>query len=389
MGVHLTQVGEIIADQKQIRGAFQRVTSSGAFIPEIDGLRFIAIASVVLFHLLAQLDRYYAIHVPTLLRHIVGNGDRGVRLFFVISGFILALPFAKHYLQGTGRVPLGRYFLRRLTRLEPPYILAMLGLAILDCWWTRNPPEDIVVHLLASVSYCHSLIFGQASSINPVAWSLEVEVQFYILVPWLTSIFAVRNTFLRRGVLAGTIVALGLVQVLIPSSGSGRFQLGIGYYLQFFLSGFLLADLFLSRQRPGNLGWRWDLVSLIGWPLAFLLSANGVQLVLPWLVLTLYWAALHGRVFNRFFQSSLITCTGGMCYTIYLLHFAVIAAVTRFVGHSRPLVMILLSLVTIAFISAAYFLLIEKPCMNPRWPSILLAKIRKKERPSLSAATLS
>jgi peptidoglycan/LPS O-acetylase OafA/YrhL len=44
----------------------------------------------------------------------------------VISGFILGLPFAAHYLKGKRAVPLRPYFLRRLTRLEPPYIINLL-----------------------------------------------------------------------------------------------------------------------------------------------------------------------------------------------------------------------------------------------------------------------
>ena len=44
-------------------------------------------------------------------------------LFFAISGFILALPFAEHYLSGAPRPTLGRYYVRRVTRIEPPYVI--------------------------------------------------------------------------------------------------------------------------------------------------------------------------------------------------------------------------------------------------------------------------
>ena len=54
---------------------------------------------------------------------------RGVELFFAISGFILGIPFASHYLRGVPRVNLRRYFIRRLTRLEPPYIINLMVLA--------------------------------------------------------------------------------------------------------------------------------------------------------------------------------------------------------------------------------------------------------------------
>src|SRR3954468_10746698 len=99
---------------------FRRITTSGQIIPEIDGLRFIAIALVIWHHL--------ALYVSTQQRAPLGAavlGQYGVELFFVISGFILAVPFAMHFLGGGPRVKLSRYFVRRLTRLEPPYLLAL------------------------------------------------------------------------------------------------------------------------------------------------------------------------------------------------------------------------------------------------------------------------
>src|SRR5437016_6274312 len=99
----------------------RRLTTRGTFIPQVDGLRFIAITFAVL------------IHVEQFSRS--GNmfllGWRGVQLFFVISGFILSLPFAAHYLSGGPPVHLGKYYLRRVTRLEPPYILNILFLFVI------------------------------------------------------------------------------------------------------------------------------------------------------------------------------------------------------------------------------------------------------------------
>ena len=105
--------------------SLRRITSGSSWIPEIDGLRFIAIALVVLFHLAAQVSAKSHI---TFTRHdwyaglfaIFERGDIGVRIFFVISGFILGRPFARHYLLGHARPSLRSYYLRRITRLEPP-----------------------------------------------------------------------------------------------------------------------------------------------------------------------------------------------------------------------------------------------------------------------------
>ena len=67
-------------------------------MPEVDGLRFVAIVSVALFHLMGEVltRAHHVVAVQPrydLLVQLVGNGDRGVRLFFVLSGYILARPF--------------------------------------------------------------------------------------------------------------------------------------------------------------------------------------------------------------------------------------------------------------------------------------------------------
>jgi peptidoglycan/LPS O-acetylase OafA/YrhL len=112
--------------------ALRRQTSGRAFIAEIDGLRFIAILSVVLCHIATQVySQPHGIAIGNTLAPWFSNGRRGGRLFFVISGFILCLPFARHHLSGAPPVRLRNYFLRRLTRLEPPYVMWILIRALL------------------------------------------------------------------------------------------------------------------------------------------------------------------------------------------------------------------------------------------------------------------
>ena len=83
---------------------FRRITTQKKFIPQIDGLRFVAIASVVLFHFYSALEGRGAIPVPIPLDHDLPK--RGVELFFAISGFILGVPFASHYILNAPKVRL-------------------------------------------------------------------------------------------------------------------------------------------------------------------------------------------------------------------------------------------------------------------------------------------
>jgi peptidoglycan/LPS O-acetylase OafA/YrhL len=179
---------------------FRRITTSGHWIPEIDGLRLIATAAVVLYHLSAQLLRPGGVTIAPryhALAMSIGNGHRGVQLFFLLSGFILALPFAKHHLTGKPRPSLRQYMARRLTRLGPPYIVNLLLAATAFVLIENNTVRSVLPHLFASLFYLHNLIFLEPSIINPVAWSLEVEVQFCLLAPLLAQLFRIRNAVTR------------------------------------------------------------------------------------------------------------------------------------------------------------------------------------------------
>ncbi|HEV7929018.1 MAG TPA: acyltransferase, partial [Nitrosospira sp.] len=175
---------------------FRRETTSTEFIPVIDGLRFLAIAMVVLFHADAFIKAKSAglafsegnAWMRGLTDHFVFMGQ-GVKLFFVISGFILAVPFLRYYLGLSEKKPILRaYFFRRLTRLEPPYIIStiLIFLAIVVTVGSTYPLGTLLASLFASLAYIHTLVFpGQFPFPNAVTWSLEIEVQYYILAPFL------------------------------------------------------------------------------------------------------------------------------------------------------------------------------------------------------------
>jgi peptidoglycan/LPS O-acetylase OafA/YrhL len=390
---------------------FQRVTSSGKFISEIDGLRFIAIGTVVLFHCAAGL----AVKSPAVFTDPGGSGlvgavarygYHGVELFFIISGFILAYPFALHHLRGKEPVRLKSYFLRRVTRLEPPYVLCMIILFCAQVMRGRDA-DALFPHLAASLVYLHNIVFGTESAINNVAWSLEIEIQFYLLVPVLSMLFMIRRTAVRRLVIAAVgVPSLVLAGMLDPATS--RLALTIVRYLHFFLIGFLLADIFIVTWKEHPAKTRlWDIVSLIGWPLLFVvwnrsrevmpLLANGRDTVLsliffPAAALLLYIAVFRGTLTNRIITNRWITAVGGMCYTIYLFHNPVMGWVLSATMHVVPTAEYSLNLLTqlllvtppLLVMTGIYFLAVEKPCMKKEWYKDTFRRFRQ-----LTAATVS
>lgn len=349
---------------------FRRITTQKRFIPQIDGLRFVAIASVFFFHIYAALDRG-AVPVPVPLDTDIPK--HGVELFFAISGFILGVPFASRYLSGAPQVNLKSYFLRRLTRLEPPYFLALLACVAMQWILAHRSFTDMAPHLLAHSFYLQNLTFGAfVGSVNPIAWSLEIEVQFYVLVPLLSLLFSIGNTRLRRIAILLAMLVTGLLS--IPLYRSAHLHYSILYYCPFFLAGFLLCDLYLTRGE-----WRtsfiWD-AAICLWPFVWLMSRNVGHVLLPFLIVVLYLSAFRGRISSAIFSHPIITNIGGMCYSIYLFHFMIIYGVKYLTaplhfGETFWFYFILQScfiLPVVLLFCGIFFVLIERPCMDREWP---------------------
>jgi peptidoglycan/LPS O-acetylase OafA/YrhL len=363
----------------QILSLISRRTTTGAFVPEMDGLRFVAILWVVVYHVKSLHDP--ADGLP--MRVLAGAGHYGVHLFFVISGFVLALPFASWRMKQGKSVSLKRYYLRRVTRLEPPYLLSLFIYFSLKVLVKGANLSELVEHLLASSTYTHNLIYGVRSTISVVAWSLEVEVQFYLLAPLLGRLFSIEAARTRRLVfLAMAMVSMGFAAIT-SQHDHPRLFLSLPMYLQYFLIGFLFADLYLSNDWRSSHGTSraWDVVGVAAFALLsvviyFFYKRWIGQLVGPLLCAAFVFAAFHGRLSNRFFRNPWIYSIGGMCYTIYLYH----SLVMHFVGGAierlplgssyalRAALELFASIIMVGLVCPLIFVTTERPFMQPDWP---------------------
>jgi peptidoglycan/LPS O-acetylase OafA/YrhL len=340
----------------------------------------VAIAAVVFYHLSGFLPNGGTL-VP--FHAAIAHGYRGVNLFYVISGFILGLPFALHRLMGAQPVSRRAYFARRLTRLEPPYILNLFICFALAVITENANPSALLPHLGASILYLHNLVYGGQSAINAVAWTLEIEVQFYCLMPVFALLFCIRPMATRRTAMPLLIMLAGAIQVVFWDAPQ-RARMSILYAVQFFLTGILLADLYVVdwREHPIS-SWRWDIVSCALWPLVFLMPDRAGWVFFPFMILLLYVSAFRGVFFRKLFRNSAITAIGGMCYTIYLFHWQLVQIVmkNRSAGGGVGAVpfQAFLYLLALAGVSCTFFLLIERPCMKRNWPHRLVFGLFSKQ----------
>ena len=244
-----------------------RVTSSGEVIPELDGIRSLALLIVVSHHILAmylvESERFGKVVLPRdwyLLAprdwfiNFCLHLNFAIPVLFALSGFILALPFARRYRAGLPPPNLRSYYLRRVVRMEPPYLLSCVTcfLVIVLAFGHGDPVayfKAFFPHFAASFFYQHNIVFGYASWVNGITWTLEVDIQFYLLVPLLAMIFRIRSVVTRRTVLLLLTLGFSLLsQFVFEPSSNTRLKLSLPNYMHFLLAGYVLADIFADRR---------------------------------------------------------------------------------------------------------------------------------------------
>ncbi len=309
-----------------------------ALRPDIEGMRFIAIGTVLAFHA----------KIPW-----VSGGFVGVDVFFVLSGFLITGLLIREVV-GTGRIDLARFWARRMRRLLPASALT-LAFSAAVAWFVLPVTQrsafggDIASAALYVVNWRladRSVDYlAEDVGASPVQhfWSLAVEEQFYLVWPLLFVLVAI---VARRRPVAGAFVALGAVTVVSfaysvqQSVDSGQtaffvsttrvWELGVG------------ALLALSAERVGRLPS--PVRALAGWVgLAAVAAAAvaydgtttwpGVPALLP--VLGTAAMVASGIAPARGAPTALLSLrpfvwVGGLSYSLYLWHWPILVAGTAY-----------------------------------------------------------
>jgi peptidoglycan/LPS O-acetylase OafA/YrhL len=169
----------------------------GSYFPALDGLRAIAIMLVILYH-------FGANH---FLRpfHILINGDTGVNLFFVISGFLITTLLLKEKVTH-GQISLKRFYLRRALRIIPAaylFLLVMIALNVIYKFGITGTSFAAAFLFYKNFPYQEEPYLGHF-------WTLAAEAQFYLLFPFLLSL----NTKWYTALLSAIIIVVPVISIL-------------------------------------------------------------------------------------------------------------------------------------------------------------------------------
>jgi peptidoglycan/LPS O-acetylase OafA/YrhL len=310
-------------------------TSRPGFRPEIQALRALAVALVVVFHLWPD---------------ALPGGYVGVDVFFVISGFLITGSLWAEVVR-TGRISLREFWARRIRRLLPAASVVLVACLVLMFALVPKPLwQETVTQVAASALYAQNWVLA-AGSVDYLAaegtptlvqhyWSLSVEEQFYLVWPLVLLLAVALGGRRRRAAVVGAFALLAagslIYSVLLTGDPSGYFNTG-GRAWEFALGGLLS---FLPAVRS-----RW--LSVVG---VLLIGASAVlfsgQTPFPGataLVPVVGAALVIAGGAHRVVALRPLQFVGDISYSLYLWHWPLVVALPLVMGSGWQVVALALA----------------------------------------------
>ena len=336
----------------------KKASREGGYKIQLDSLRAIAVVLVLIQHFAPESEQW------------VRLGDIGVRVFFVLSGYLitgilLQARTEAEQLAETRAWVLLAFYARRFLRIFPLFYAVIIGTALLGSRPMRESWEWHATYL----SNIYFYLRGTGHDAVTPLWSLAVEEQFYLVWPFLM-------LFLRRKLILplviGVIIFAPLFRELLVLNGKNAWQASVlmPACLDTLGMGALLAILF-SRLEPKRLQQLTTAALVLGLPLmivsscgrAWSASAHWVVLVDVSIALFSAWL-IHGAavgfkgVVGRLLSQRPLVHVGAISYGVYLIHNFVPGLVIRLWPQDRnsqsPTYIATLFLITFAIASLSW-----------------------------------
>jgi len=337
--------------------------AQGSIIPTLDGWRAVSIAIVALSH--AGLGRY----VP---------GNMGVSVFFFLSGFLITSLCLTEVRQ-SGRLAIGKFYIRRLIRLYPPlliclsvsYLLYMSGVLDGGFSWA-----GLASQLFYFSNYL--LVFFPDHAIAPngtgVLWSLAVEEHFYIFMPLVFLVFGSPGRLKWIGrvfLLLVVVVLLWRLALIAAGAGFNRIYYATDTRFDSILFGCLMAVYWRPVPEVGGRpnSWLGYLPLVVGVALLFVsvavrdpffrdsfrYSVIGLGLM-PILHFSIRYPSMP---VVRWLENAWFKKIGVWSYSIYLIHLSLILAFAKII--SSPIVGAVLAILLAILFAALIEKFIDEP----------------------------
>ena len=343
----------------------RRDTGNVKYRPDIDGLRAIAVLSVMFFHVGFGW---------------FGGGWVGVDVFFVISGFLITRLIRDEYEAGT--FSFAGFYARRARRLFPSFFFTVAasfiaGSVIFDPVYLQHFAGEVVYAIVAAANFFYWLdggYFGVAEQYKPLlhTWSLGVEEQFYLVWP-LTIVLALRycRRYLWLVLTAASLASLFLAEYFFwDDKARAVFLLLPGRIFEFAIGAMLVWLVkYQRRSRP-----LLDAALVLGLALIFVAVFGfttktpfpGIYALVPCLGAALAIFGGTSTHLRWILANRLMVGIGKISYSLYLVHWPIIV----FYRYHRlnPLDHLEQAMICVGSIVAAtlMYTLIEQPFRDPR-----------------------
>jgi peptidoglycan/LPS O-acetylase OafA/YrhL len=354
---------------------------------ELDSLRGLAALTVVFHHfsrLCSPRVQGYFFHTP--LRLLIA-GHQAVILFFLLSGFVLTLPYQKK-----NRLGYGPFLLKRVCRIYLPYLGALL-LAILGdlCfsssgvvsgyWLNLTWTAPVTAHLVMQ----HILFLGNYdwAQFNTAFWSLVYEMRISLVFPFLAlAVLRLRGVWIALFALTLSLATLPLTVLFSRVIPIASHDAAINTFLTLHYAAFFLAGSLMAKNLPALHRWYARLgvlqsSALIVLSLLLYTFADSSSIIqrfsIPadlydWPVaagaMLFILLALNSKSFHVFLTSRLIHHLGKISYSLYLIHGTVLfALVHTLYGHISMVALLLIYLTITLGITEVFYVLVEHPTM--------------------------
>lgn len=331
-----------------------------SYRPDIDGLRAVAILSVVIFHAFPG---------------VMSGGFIGVDVFFVISGFLISNIIFKS-LESGGFCYID-FYIRRIKRIFPALIFVLI-FTLFAGWFILLPDEFSLLggHVVAGAIFVSNILswkevgyFNAASELKPLLhlWSLGVEEQYYIVWPILVGFIWKRSHNFLWVVLPILLLSFLINVYAVNVRPEATFYLPITRFWELMV-GSLLAYITLHGIRVFHNRITDNAISWVGFSLLIIgvfwvdseKNFPGWWALIPTMgAFLLIYAGKHSWVNSRILANKVIVFIGLISYPFYLWHWPLLAY-SKVLGLNETcdkLVVVLISFV-LAYLT---YVLIEKP----------------------------